>query len=150
MRTGVSVSPIVPKTPCDARGRGDVDRTGAKGQQWAYCPQRAWYGLTAGEWYQASTTDLIQSVFLCAAAGWCNNNRSLVSFLPPPPHPGLHIPQFHIWSHLPPHLTELNNHSLIPTPTQSRPHRGLNARQVKNNSEVWNQPVGRLGRCSLS
>lgn len=35
-----------PKTPCDPRGRGDKDRTRAKGQQWAYCPGPAWYGLT--------------------------------------------------------------------------------------------------------
>lgn len=59
-----------PKTPCDPGGRGDEDRTGAKGQQWAYCLGLAWYGLTAREWYQAKTTDLIQSVFLSAAAGW--------------------------------------------------------------------------------
>lgn len=59
-----------PKTPCDPRGRGDEDRTGAKGQQGAYCLGPAWYGLTAREWYQPKTTDLIQSVFLSAAAGW--------------------------------------------------------------------------------
>lgn len=70
LRRGVSVSPIVPKTPCDRRGRGDEDRTGARGQQWAYCPLLAWYGLTAREWYQAKTTDLIQSALLSAAAGW--------------------------------------------------------------------------------
>lgn len=44
----LSVGPIVPKkTTCDTRGRGDTDRTGTKGQQWAYCPERAWYNPTA-------------------------------------------------------------------------------------------------------
>lgn len=63
---------IVPKTTCDTRGRGDVDRTGTKGQQWAYCLERDWYNATATEWYQAKTTALIQfqPVLLCAAAGW--------------------------------------------------------------------------------
>lgn len=80
LRMGVSVGSIVPKTPCDARGRGDMDRTRAKGQQWAYCPERAWYGLPAREWYQAKTTDLIQSVFLSAAAGWWGD-RTIIEAL---------------------------------------------------------------------
>lgn len=53
--------------------------------------------------------------------GWWNNNRGLVSAVSP--HPCLHIPQFHIWSRLPPHLKELNNHSH--TPKQSWIHQGL-------------------------
>lgn len=69
----------------------------------------AWYGLTASEWYQAKTTDLIQSVFLSAAAGrW--DGRIIIEALFQLAHPTrLHIPQFHIWSRLPPHLKELNN-----------------------------------------
>lgn len=41
--------------------------------------------------------------------GWYKNNRGLVSA--GSPHPSLHIPQFHIWRRLPPHLKQLNNHS---------------------------------------
>lgn len=58
-----------------------MDRTGAKGQQWAYCPERAWYGLTGREWYQAKTTDLIESVFLCAAAGWWGGGTTIIEAL---------------------------------------------------------------------
>lgn len=56
---------IVPKTTCD------MDRTGTKGQQWAYCLERASYKATATERYQAKTTALIDSpsVSLRAAGG---------------------------------------------------------------------------------
>lgn len=88
LRMELSVSPIVPKTTCDTRGRGDTDRTGTKGQQWAYCPERAWYNPTATEWYQAKTTALIQfhSEFLCAAAGWWGG-RTIMEALFPYNHP---------------------------------------------------------------
>lgn len=110
----LSVGLIVPKTTCDTRGRGDVDRTGTKGQQWAYCLEQAWYNPTATEWYQAKTTASF-SPTLCPCVQlpmveWQNNNGGLVSVQSP--HPSLHSPQFHIWRRLPPHLRELNNYSL--------------------------------------
>lgn len=64
-----SVGLIVPKTTCDPGGRGDKDRTEARGRQWVHCLGPAWYGLSAAEWYQAKTTDLIESVLISAAAG---------------------------------------------------------------------------------
>lgn len=92
-----------------------MDRTETKGQQWAYCLEWAWYNPTATEWYQAKTTALIQfpSVFLCAAAGWRGGRTIMEALFLQSPHPNLHIPQFHIWRRLPPHLRELNNFSLI-------------------------------------
>lgn len=75
LRTGASVGLFVPKHHVTLEAEETRTEPGPKASSGPIVCRPAWYDHSARDWYQAKTTDFIQSVFLSAAAGWWGGRK---------------------------------------------------------------------------